>query len=194
MGLDGPPPSAAPSVPLANATLLPDQPAVDLDWISAVGSVALRPFISDLSVTNDGVTYVAWEAGTSPFDSPVDAVSADLLFATITPKTKCPDGETWGCDGVPNRIGIDFGYTTGEGYMETNFSNTDLPFALTDTSVIDLTVRMNSVSHMSFEFSRLRGELFEWDLWTTESGNTSLRVQMGFAGATADCDLVFGEL
>ena len=132
---------------------IPDQSSLDAypnlnpsqgNWSDLDGGVTGRPYIAELSVTTGGVTTTLVTGGTT---TTVASTTPGAITAVIAPINLCAEGRTSMCYDTPNRVSIQLAYVKGDGQLGGNFSapTTALIPSITDTSVFDLTVGLNSI-------------------------------------------------
>ena len=132
---------------------IPDQSSLDANpnlnpsqgnWSDLKGGVTGRPYIAELSVTTGGVTTTLVTGGTT---TTVASTTPGAITAVIAPINLCAKGRTSMCYDTPNRVSIQLAYVKGGGQLGGNFSapTTALSPSITDTSVFDLTVGLNSI-------------------------------------------------
>lgn len=132
---------------------IPDQSSLDAypnlnpsqgNWSDLEGGVTGRPYIAELSVTTDGVTTELVTGGTT---TTVASTTPGAITAVIAPINLCAEGRSSMCYDTPNRVSIQLAYVKGSGQLGGNFSEPAIPLipSITDTSVFDLTVGLNSI-------------------------------------------------
>jgi len=143
-----------------------------LPAVHGVSGIAARPFISDLSVTTDGVTTTSWTAATAPANSPpanFEGTSGKLI-GVVSPVNFCNVGQQPAqgtCYAIPNRVALDF-YQTG--FVP------GLPAGVTNSSIIDMTIHLNAFS-LDTVWSWMNGEILYLKHTTDSAGMLTTRMK-----------------
>jgi hypothetical protein len=136
-------------LPAAAGMGMPAQSSADADFWARLtgGGVAARPFVSDLSVvaTAGGASTPLWAGAASGAASPPAGYEAapGVLTAVVTAINMCTATQTPApgvCYASPNRLGVTLA-RTANGALDT-----DLTGVLTTSSVIDVTLKLGSLS------------------------------------------------
>ena len=135
-------------------TGMPDQSSLDsvdqnnANWPSLTGGVAARPFVTALSVINNGVSTPIITNGTAAAET---NVPAGRIAVAIAPNNLCRAGQTPAqgvCYATPNRISVAIGYQKTAGQLGYDFSSTGgttlLTPVTTDTE-FDVTLNLNTL-------------------------------------------------
>lgn len=156
-------------VACASASGGPHQAEEDLQhWSLLPGGVADRPYISALSVTTNGTTFVAWTGLTSAATSPPAELSTTTgkLTAAIYAINMCGTNQTEDCYASPNRVGVVIAVSEHHA-LENDFSlNTCTDHVITADSVFDMTIKLNTFGATA-SWSWLNGVLEYWHIDAT---------------------------
>jgi len=161
-------------------------------WDNTTYGVDGRPYIKRLAVSNDGgVNFddlVMPDAGPSNGWAPTAAVTTlgphagnvSDVYAFITPTNGCkyfqPPG-TNSCYAQPNRVGISLMTYEGTGDWKENFTDTpSLNPAITDTSVIDLTIGFHT-AYSTLRWSWVNGVPSYWASTVSPLADGEVRIK-----------------
>ena len=107
----------------------PDQSSLDAtdpnnaNWPSLQGGLAARPYVTALSVINNGVSTPVITNGTATAET---NVPAGRIAVAVAPYNLCRPGQTPAqgvCYSTPNRIGVTVGYQIQPGQLGYDFSS-----------------------------------------------------------------------
>jgi len=167
-------------------TGMPDQTALDssdpnqANWPQLTGGVASRPYVTALSVINNGVSTAVITSGTAIAET---NVAPGRIAVAIAPFNLCRQGQTSTqgiCYSTPNRIGVTIGYQIQPGQIGFDFAS---PKAADGTP---LTLATPVTAETEFDISLNLNTLGKTLRWTWANGfvsywNTS---NLGTDGAT----------
>lgn len=166
---------------------MPDQYSLDQPdpnngtWSSLAGGTTARPYVTDFSVINDGVTTPVITGGTSTSET---GVTPGRLAVSIGPYNLCKAGQTPTpglCYSTPNRIGISIGYQIMQGQLGYNFSNPYVALlegqAVDENTEFDLTLNLNTLGK-TLRWTWANGVPTYWKLTDLGSDNATLRIRL----------------
>ncbi len=145
------------------------------------GGVASRPYVTSLSVINNGVSTPVITNGTT---TPPPLVNG-AVTTVVAPFNLCAAGQTPAsgvCYSTPNRVGLTVGYGN-DANVGMDFSNPNFPVVpvINANSVIDMTVAMNTLGK-SLGWTWVNGDLLYWQ--TTDLGQADATVHIKFKPAS----------
>ena len=115
-------------------------------WVNMTGGVAARPYVTALSVINNGQPTDIITNGTAVAET---NVPTGRIAVAISPSNLCRDGQTPAqgqCYATPNRIGITVGYQKQPGQLGYDFSgNPTLLTPVTAETEFDITLNLNTL-------------------------------------------------
>jgi hypothetical protein len=148
------------------------------------GGLTARPYVTSLSVTNDGAITQLMSAS-SPTS---DELGPGEVGAVVSPVNLCPAGqpaEPGHCYSTPNRVALSLVYGDDNGGTGWNFGaprTALLATTINADTVIDMTVALNTLGR-SLRWSWLNGQLLDWR--TDNLGQDNATVHVRFKPATA---------
>ncbi len=176
---------------------MPNQASLDLSasnprtggtpgWADVAGGVAARPYVTSLTVINNGVPTPVITNGTPSSSS----VAPGGVTTAIAPFNLCRAGQTPAvgtCYSSPNRVAVTVGYSAGEldGYNFAEPSTTSgisVTPAINSGSIIDMTVALNTLGK-SLRWAWVNGQLLYWQ--TSDLGHDNATVHIKFRPASA---------
>ena len=133
-------------------TGMPDQSFNDVaqpygaTWVNMTGGVAARPYVTALSVINNGQPTDIITNGTLVAET---NVPTGRIAVAVAPLNLCRDGQTPAqgqCYATPNRIAITVGYQKEAGQLGYDFSgNPTLLTPVTAETEFDITLNLNTL-------------------------------------------------
>ena len=132
-------------------TASPDQSELDKaqsyggTWFDLPGGYTGRPYVSELSVINNGVSTPVITGGTSTTET---NVPTNRIAVAISPTNLCKAGQTpepGRCYSTPNRIGITIGYQMGQGQIGWDFNNPAISSTVNANTEFDMTINLNTI-------------------------------------------------
>jgi len=173
--LAGPPPDAG----------MPDQSSHDAvstqfsSWASIPGGVAARPYVTALSVINNGVSTPVITNGTAATEL---SVPVGRISVSIAPVNLCPPGQTPStmlCYATPNRIGVTVGYQIQPGQMGYDFNNPSRPLLtpVTADTEFDITLSLNTLGK-TLRWTWANGIATYWNTTNLGTDTATLRIRL----------------
>jgi hypothetical protein len=175
-------------------TGMPDQSSLDNstdpnvgNWTNMQGGLASRPYVTKLSVINNGVSTDIITDGkpTADLNVPVGRVAV-----AIAPFNLCRTGQqpTQGvCYSTPNRIGVSVGFQTlsptaqnpiGQlGYDFANTGSTQLLTAVNENTEFDITLNLNTLGK-TLRWTWANGIPTYWNTANLGQENATLRIRL----------------
>lgn len=179
----------APSVAHAASpsdTGTPDQTQLDaasaqmVTWASLTGGVNARPYVTALSVVNNGVSTPVITNGTAAAET---NVPAGRVAVAIAPYNLCRTGQTPAqgvCYATPNRIGVTIGYQKQTGQLGYDFSSTGGTTLLTPVTAdteFDVTLNLNTLGK-SLRWTWANGFATYWNTSGLGTDAATLRIRL----------------
>jgi len=192
--LMGPVSALAPQAVLAASpsnTGMPDQTALDTadpnnaNWPSLQGGVAARPYVTALSVINNGVSTPVITNGTATAET---NVPAGRIAVAVAPFNLCRPGQTPAqgvCYSTPNRIGVTVGYQIQPGQLGYDFSSPKdqngaplaLPVPVTADTEFDITLNLNTLGK-TLRWTWANGFTTYWNTTGLGTDAATLRIRL----------------
>lgn len=164
----------------------PDQSYLDAPnsqmatWATLAGGVTARPYVTALSVINNGVSTPVITNGTSTAES---NVPAGRVAVAISPSNLCRTGQAPAqgvCYATPNRIGVTIGYQKQSGQLGYDFSataGTSLLTPVTADTEFDLTLNLNTLGK-SLRWTWANGFATYWNTTGLGTDAATLRIRL----------------
>jgi hypothetical protein len=166
---------------------MPDQTSLDQPdvnngtWSSLAGGTTARPYVTDFSVINEGVTTSIITGGTTTAET---GVTPGRLAVSIGPYNLCKSGQSPApgvCYSTPNRIGITIGYQIQPGQLGYNFSSPAVPLlegqAVNENTEFDMTLNLNTLGK-TLRWTWANGIPTYWKLTNLGSDTATLRIRL----------------
>jgi len=164
----------------------PDQTQLDAasaqmaTWASLTGGVSARPFVTALSVVNNGVSTPVITNGTAAAET---NVPTGRVAVAIAPYNLCRTGQTPAqgvCYATPNRIGVTIGYQKQTGQLGYDFSSTGGTTLLTPVTAdteFDVTLNLNTLGK-SLRWTWANGFATYWNTTGLGTDAATLRIRV----------------
>ena len=176
------------SAPMVHAaappnTGMPDQSELDKaqsyggTWFDLAGGYTGRPYVSELSVINNGVSTPVITGGTSTTET---NVPAGRIAVAISPSNLCKTGETpepGKCYSTPNRIGVAIGYQIQQGQLGFDFNDPSISSTVNANTEFDMTINLNTVGK-SLRWTWASGVPTYWNATNLGADNATIRVRL----------------
>ncbi|MBM3718889.1 MAG: hypothetical protein FJW53_07985 [Actinobacteria bacterium] len=192
--LAGPLSALAPQVAHAGSPSnagMPDQTSLDTadpnnaNWPSLEGGVSARPYVTALSVINNGVSTPVITNGAAAAET---NVPAGRIAVAIAPFNLCRAGQTPAqgvCYATPNRIGVTVGYQMGPGQLGYDFTspkgqnNQPLTLAtpVTADTEFDITLNLNTLGK-TLRWTWANGVVSYWNTANLGTDAATLRIRV----------------
>lgn len=178
-------------------------------WGDAPGGTAGRPYVTDLSVTvtpADGSasvsrTFVTGGTVTTPTSTTAGDVTAVISPTNVCNKARGDVPAAGQCYASPNRLGLAVGYVIDQSTVGMNFSNPqasngqpistpllDLMKNPANTTVIDITLNMNSWGH-ALRWTWMNGKPTFWSVNPVGQDNSVVHAKFVLStGPSETCD------
>jgi hypothetical protein len=138
-------------LPFARAQLhMPSQASYDAGYWARLPGGGSRPFITDFSVTTNGVSTTLWSGATSAATSPPSSweATANRLSAVVSPTNMCSSSQTPApgvCYASPNRVAISLGVTSANnGGLAMDFTSATESPAVDASSAFNITINLGA--------------------------------------------------
>ena len=192
--LAGPVSALAPQVAHAGPpsnTGMPDQTSLDTadpnnaNWPSLQGGVSARPYVTALSVINNGVSTPVITNGTAAAET---NVPAGRIAVAIAPYNLCRAGQTPAqgvCYSTPNRIGVTVGYQIQPGQLGYDFTSPKgqngqpltLATPVTADTEFDITLNLNTLGK-TLRWTWANGAATYWNTANLGTDAATLRIRV----------------
>ena len=175
--------SAAVQAAAPSNTASPDQSELDkaqsygATWFDLAGGYTGRPYVSELSVINNGVSTQVITGGTSTTET---NVPTNRIAVAISPTNLCKAGQTpepGRCYATPNRIGITIGYQMGQGQLGWDFNNPAISSTVNANTEFDMTINLNTIGK-SLRWTWASGVPTYWNASNLGADNATIRVRL----------------
>lgn len=164
-------------------TASPDQSELDKaqsyggTWFDLAGGYTGRPYVSELSVVNNGVSTRVITGGTSTTEN---NVPTNRVAVAISPTNLCKTGQTpepGRCYSTPNRIGITIGYQVGPGQLGWDFNNPAISGTINASTEFDMTINLNTIGK-SLRWTWASGIPTYWNASNLGADNATIRIRL----------------
>jgi len=166
---------------------MPDQASLDgsadpnfANWTALQGGVSSRPFVSRLSVWNNGQEQVIIANGTSTAET---NIPAGRIAVAIAPFNLCKQGQQPSqgvCYATPNRVGVSIGYQIQPGQLGYDFASTGSTQLLTtvnESTEFDVTLNLNSLGK-TLRWTWANGFATYWNTTNLGQDDATLRIRL----------------
>ena len=148
-------------------------------WNSIPGGLSARPYVTALSVINNGVSTPVITDGTAAIES---SVPEGRISVSMAPANLCPPGKTpatFSCYDLPNRIGVTVGYQIHPRGIGYDFNNPSRPLLtpVTPDTEFDITLNLNTLGK-NLRWTWANGIVTYWKTANLGTDAATLRIRL----------------